>query len=175
MVLEAWLSCRRLYPALKLAIAPRHSERAGQAGETLRAAGVRFRRWSSPEAGADCLLVDAMGVLPRLYPFASSSFVGGTLVPVGGHNLLEPALAGSPVLFGPHTFHTEHTARLLESAGCGFRVLDAKDLSRALEGLLGDRERSAALGGLARRTAQGLQGATERTLSFLAEAWPWLR
>jgi 3-deoxy-D-manno-octulosonic-acid transferase len=87
---------------------------------------------------ADVLLVDTLGQLASLYGLAHAAFVGGTLVPVGGHNLLEPAAAGSPVLFGPHTGHVDELARALIDAGAGARVADAGALGGAWGDLLAD-------------------------------------
>ena len=168
LVLAAYRSARKKTPDLKLVLAPRHPERAAQAARTLEEAGLPFRSWSQAPARADCLLLDVLGVLPLVYPFAAVSFVGGTLVPVGGHNLLEPAIAGTPVLFGPNTGHTREVARLLESAGVGFCCSDAAALSGALDDLLGDRARCLELGRQARGLAESLQGAVERTSSYLS-------
>ncbi|UPT75980.1 MAG: hypothetical protein M0D55_10085 [Elusimicrobiota bacterium] len=129
-------------------------------------------RWSSaPEPGAEALLLDAMGVLPAFYALARAAFVGGTLVKVGGHNLLEPALAGVPVLFGPHTGHIERPAELLAAhGGGGRRVADAEGLAAALAAFASDEEAARAAGAAARRTADGLRGATARVLAVLDAA-----
>jgi 3-deoxy-D-manno-octulosonic-acid transferase len=96
--------------------------------------------------------------------------VGGTLVPVCGHNPLEPAAAGVPVLFGPHTRHIDYPAVLLESAGGGFRVADGAALGEALAGLLVDPIRARNAGDRARGVADALRGATARTLTALDRA-----
>ncbi|MBI3553654.1 MAG: 3-deoxy-D-manno-octulosonic acid transferase [Elusimicrobia bacterium] len=166
-VLAAYKSAREKIRGLKLVLAPRHPERAAQAAQTLREAGVSFRAWSDAPSRADCLLLDKMGLLTKFYAFACVSFVGGTLVPVGGHNLLEPAIAGSPVIFGPRTEHTAEVARLLSGAGCGICVDDAEELSSALCDLLGNEPRRRALGLQARALAEGLRGAIERSLKHL--------
>ncbi|MFI5351229.1 MAG: 3-deoxy-D-manno-octulosonic acid transferase, partial [Elusimicrobiota bacterium] len=116
------------------------------------------------------LVLDVMGALGSFWPRSAVSFVGGTLVPVGGHNLLEPAASGAPVLFGPHTRHIEHPAGLLESAGGGFRVADGASLGRTLLDLLTDPARSRMAGERARGVAEKLRGATARTLAALGGA-----
>ena len=113
------------------------------------------------------LVLDAMGALPSFWPKAAVAFVGGTMVPVGGHNLLEPAAASVPVLFGPYTRHTEYPAVLLESAGGGFRVADGAALGDVLIGLLKDPVRGRAAGDRAVAVADKLRGATARTLGSL--------
>ncbi len=168
ILLAAFELARERFPSLRLVLAPRHPERAAQAAQTLKDAGLACRTWSQEPGKADCLLLDGLGVLPRFYGYASVSFVGGTLVPVGGHNLLEPAIAGSPVLFGPHTEHTSEVARLLSSAGCGLCVEDAKTLASALCDLLADPDRRLALGRQARQISEGLQGAIDRTFKHLS-------
>lgn len=171
-VIEAFLAAQRIFPTLKLVLAPRHIERAEDAAKTLSAQGVRFARWSQGigEEPSDALLLDVIGKLGVFYGRARASFVGGTLVPVGGHNLLEPALASSPVLFGPHTEHAQDAAELLLGAGGGFRVGDSGALKERLIALIGDPAAGADCGRKAADAARGAQGAVERTFSRL-ESW----
>jgi len=172
MVLAAFLAARRDAPSLRLVLAPRHLERAADAADLLAHAGLKVARWSGEAGpGRDALLLDAMGVLPSFYGLARAAFVGGTLVKVGGHNLLEAAAAGTPVLFGPHTSHIELPARLLAArGGGGRRVADAVDLARKLSGFATDEASARAAGSAARETADGLRGATGRTLAALDAA-----
>lgn len=171
IVVEAFLTARARHPGARLVIAPRHVERAAQTAAVLERGGLSFRRWTQPAgaAGADALILDALGALSAFYPLARLSFVGGTLAPVGGHNVLEPALASSPVAFGPHTQNTQEPAALLAAAGGAFRVRDAEELSRALLLMLDDPARAAACASLALRTAEGLRGAAARTLAALED------
>lgn len=168
IVLEAFLGAKAVFPELKLVLAPRHVDRADDAAALLRRLGLRFTQWTQPAmAQTEVLLLDTLGVLTSFYRHAFVSFVGGTLAPVGGHNLLEPALAGSSVLFGPHTFHTRQSAELLRGSGCATIVSTSEELREMLEELLADPSRAAALGRQAREIAQKLQGATERSMEFL--------
>lgn len=169
MVLAAFLAARAAVPRLRLVLAPRHLERAADAADLLAHAGVKLSRWSgAPEAGRDALLLDEMGVLPSFYALARAAFVGGTLVKVGGHNLLEPALAGVPVLFGPHTRHIARPAELLAApGGGGRRVADAAQLAERLTEFAEDEHAASAAGAAARKAAEGLRGATARTLEAL--------
>lgn len=171
-VLDGYLAARAAAAGLRLILAPRHPERAADAAEALRSRGISFARFSALQAGAQtpgaqALLLDVMGALSAAYGLASAAFVGGTMVPVGGHNLLEPALAGVPVLFGPHTGHIPEPARALESAGGGFCVDDGARLGAVLCDLLADPARAKAQGQLARRAAQGFTGAVSRTAAAL--------
>ncbi len=169
MVLAAYMAARRAEPRLRLVLAPRHLERAADAADLLAHAGLKAARWSrAPDAGCAALLLDEMGVLPSFYGLARAAFVGGTLVKVGGHNLLEPALAGVPVLFGPHTGHIELPAALLSAhGGGGRRVADAAQLAERLIEFVKDEAAARAAGESARKSADGLRGAGARTLEAL--------
>ncbi|MFI5346390.1 MAG: 3-deoxy-D-manno-octulosonic acid transferase [Elusimicrobiota bacterium] len=170
-VLEAFARCAGSRPKLRLVIAPRHAERAHETAAAMKAAGRAVIRLTEldalPVADADILVVDAMGALPGFWPKAAAAFVGGTLVPVGGHNLLEPASAGVPVLFGPHTGNIDYPASVLEAGGGGFRVKDADALAAALEALLGSPANARNAGDKALASAESLRGATRRTLDAL--------
>ena len=157
-------------PGLRLVVAPRHVERVEETLATLRSRGLSFARFSAlrdSDASASVLVLDTMGALGSFWTRASVAFVGGTLVPVGGHNLLEPAAAGAPVLFGPHTRHVDYPAVLLESGGGGFRVAGGAALGRTLVGLLTDPIRARQAGDRAREVAGRLRGATARALAAL--------
>lgn len=169
MVLASFMAARRDTPRLRLVLAPRHLERAADAADLLAHAGLKISRWSGAAGpGRDALLLDEMGVLPSFYPLARAAFVGGTLVKVGGHNLLEPALAGVPVLFGPHTSHIALPAALLSASGGGGRLVrDAEELSARLGDFARDEAAARAAGASARGTADGLRGASARTLEAL--------
>jgi 3-deoxy-D-manno-octulosonic-acid transferase len=167
-VIRAFLHARRVTPNLKLVMAPRHVERADEAYDAVRRMGLpaaRWRGWSEP--GVEALVIDAMGILPAFYPLARAAFVGGTWIPIGGHNLLEPALAGVPVLFGPYTDHVSLPARILEEGGGGIRVGGAGDFAMQLSQLVAEPERGRAIGAKARGLAERLRGATPRVLALL--------
>ncbi len=169
-VLDAYLAARAANPDLRLIVAPRHPERAAGLEGSLRARGISFVRWTTPDFSGDppsALVVNLMGVLPSLYPLARVSFVGGTLARVGGHNLLEPALGGSPVLFGPHFSAARESAEALLSSGGGRRVENSASLAAALTDLLSDPAAAAETGRSARHAAAGLAGAAERTIVAL--------
>ena len=152
-VLPEWL---RRYPGLLLILAPRRPERFGEVERLLRQREPRYRKRSETGGGqADytVLLLDTLGELPRYYGRADVAFVGGTLVPAGGHNLMEPARWGKPVLFGPHRANIAATARELLRQGGGIEVRGRDDLAREVAGLLSDRRRAAAMGRRAREMA----------------------
>lgn len=155
-------------PKLKLLLAPRHLDRIASVEAALRRQRVEYTRRSrlrEPRWTGDTeiLLLDTLGELPALYAGACAAFVGGTLVSVGGHNLLEPARAGVPVLFGPHVENVAATARELEAAGGGARVRDEAELEQRLEALATDAASARRMGEAARRVAVG-SGAVEASL-----------
>src|SRR5690606_33864614 len=121
-----------------------------------------------PATGADVVLVDEMGVLPRWYAAADFAFVGGSLVPVGGHNLLEPAALGRPVLCGPHTFHAPEVTRLLVEAGGARVVRDVEEVAAALAAWLSDPAAAAADGAKAAAAVRASQGAARRAVELLS-------
>ncbi len=116
------------------------------------------------------LLLDSMGELPGLYARAAVAFVGGSLVPVGGHNLLEPILEGQPVLFGPHTENAREAADLALRTGAGRRVADGADLAGAAIEALRDpaswRERAEA----GRQALEQHRGTAERSAKLITGA-----
>ncbi|MBI5594529.1 MAG: 3-deoxy-D-manno-octulosonic acid transferase [Elusimicrobia bacterium] len=171
LVLEAHRKAAARVPGLRLILAPRHTERASELAALLKESGLSFVRWSEllPFANTpEVLLVDTMGALGALYGLGAAAFVGGTLVPgSGGHNVLEPAAAGVPVLFGPHIEAVRYEARALQlRQGC-VQVADADALAEGLVGLLEDPVRRQAVGRAAKATAEAFQGATDRAFDWL--------
>jgi 3-deoxy-D-manno-octulosonic-acid transferase len=112
--------------------------------------------------------LDTRGELALLYRDATVAFVGGTLVPVGGHNLLEPAVWGKPVLFGPHTDHCAEVAALLLHAGGGRVVDGAHDLAQSLRELLGNSRDLTRMGNAAQQVVADNQGALQRSAEIIA-------
>ncbi len=171
-VLEAFALARKDDPELLLVLAPRHAERFAAAAARAEAQGLRVHRLSHGDGGAgaaDVLLVDVFGRLSSLYALGAGSFVGGSLVPVGGHNLLEPLGAGSPALFGPHTEHVAEIAEALTLSGAGIRVSGAAELGAAWHTLLADpaeRERRLDVG---RTLLAANRGALSRTVGLIVE------
>ncbi|MGH7822395.1 MAG: 3-deoxy-D-manno-octulosonic acid transferase, partial [Candidatus Binatia bacterium] len=147
---------RERFPRLRLLLAPRHLDRLDEVERLLQRTGVAFVRRShlsdAWDGAPSALLLDTLGELAALYPRAAVAFIGGTLVPVGGHNLLEPARAGVPILFGPHVENVVEMARALEASGGGRRVAAADELERAIVELLEDPERRRRMGASAART-----------------------
>jgi 3-deoxy-D-manno-octulosonic-acid transferase len=129
--------------------------------------GVRFERRSGGAAvkpDTQVLLVDTVGELAALYGAADAAFVGGSLVPVGGHNLLEPAALGVPVITGPSWSNGEEIAQLLLREGAALEVANAKELAGALARLLGDPDLRRRMGASGRRLVEANRGSVGRIL-----------
>ncbi|HEX6852929.1 MAG TPA: glycosyltransferase N-terminal domain-containing protein [Candidatus Polarisedimenticolaceae bacterium] len=166
-VLDAFLRLRTAHPDARLVLAPRHAERFDAAEREAASRGLLVHRLSRGERAAPdaaILLVDGLGRLATLYAAADAAFVGGSLVPVGGHNLLEPAAAGVPVLFGPHTHHVAEMAQVLEAEGAALRVTDAGALGDAWERLIDDPDARARQAAAAERVMERHRGALDRTV-----------
>jgi 3-deoxy-D-manno-octulosonic-acid transferase len=175
-VLDAFLSARKRCPGLALLLAPRHPERADEVEDLIRARGLApVRRSRLPAGGAPgaVVILDTVGELAALYALAEVVFVGGSLVPIGGHNVLEPAMRGKPVLVGPHTSNFREGAELLQRSGGGLVVKDGAELERELARLLEDRDLARRMGEAARDAFAGRQGAVSATLDLIGRhLWP---
>ncbi|HEV8335550.1 MAG TPA: 3-deoxy-D-manno-octulosonic acid transferase [Candidatus Polarisedimenticolia bacterium] len=174
ILLPAWTRLRSEFPELRFLLAPRHPHRFERVATLLAGKAIPFARRSAGEAReAPVLLLDTIGELAPLYAAATICFVGGSLVPRGGQNLMEPAAAGRPVLFGPRTENFAAAAEALLEAGAGFRVDGADSLEREVGRLLRDPaacqragERALAVvaqnRGAARRSAEAIAGILAR-------------
>jgi 3-deoxy-D-manno-octulosonic-acid transferase len=153
---------------LRLLLAPRHPERFDAAARLLDDAGLRYQRRSAPGESAEVMLLDAMGELAAAYSLATVVFVGGSLVPVGGHNVLEPALFAKPIIVGPymHNFR-EITQEFLRREA--MIQVNQEGFRDALLETLADRSKAQTLGGNARRAVEENRGATQRTVDVAAE------
>jgi 3-deoxy-D-manno-octulosonic-acid transferase len=157
-----------------LALAPRHPQRFDDVARQLAAAGFTFARStqppaSQPEAAAnEVLLIDEMGALLGWYAAGDAAFVGGSLVPVGGHNLLEPAMLGKPVLAGPHDANAPEVARRLRDAGGLIVVTGAGDLAAELALLFAEPLAARQRGSQASAGALPEQLGSRRALELLA-------
>jgi 3-deoxy-D-manno-octulosonic-acid transferase len=171
-VLAALALAERGGLAAALVLAPRHRDRAAEVARLVRRQGRRLRRRTSPgerplDAG-EVLLLDTLGELPALWCRADVAFVGGTLVGVGGHNVLEPVSAARPVLFGPHVGNVRSAAELVAAAGAGIPVLDAAALGPALCALLRDPVEARRLGERGREALLAHRGSAARAAALIA-------
>jgi 3-deoxy-D-manno-octulosonic-acid transferase len=161
-------------PDALLVLVPRHPERFEAVATLIVRQGLAFARRSQTRAvapGESVYLGDSMGELTCFLAAGDLAFIGGSLVPRGGHNPLEAAASGIPVVLGPHTFNFAAIAQMLYEAGVAERVEDAADLSQCLIDLFDDAERRARMGTSGRDVVERNRGALERLLAALA---PWL-
>ena len=175
IVLEAHARVRATRPDALLVLVPRHPPRFDAVAALLKRRGIVFARRSTGDAvtpATAVLLVDTLGELVLFYAAADVAFVGGSLVPIGGHNLLEPAALGKPVVTGPHTANAAPVARLLVEAGAAEVVADGDALATAVGRLLGDAAARGAAGEAGRAAVGANRGALAR---FLALIRPLLR
>ncbi len=179
MVLAAWSEVRRRNPQALLALAPRHPARFDEVADLLGRSAIRFVRRSAlstsePElrlqlAAAEVVLLDSIGELAGLFGLADLVFMGGSLVRTGGHNLLEPACYGKPVLFGPYMSNFLDVARLFLDSGAAIQVKDSSELAQQALALLADDQRRQAVGEAARNVVERESGATQRILERLSK------
>lgn len=165
-------------PRPRLLIAPRHPERFAEVASMLDSSGFEWtRRSGSPgetDASCDIILLDTIGELRAVYPLATLVFVGGSLAPVGGHNVLEPAAAGACIITGPHTENFKAIMRAFLDAGAVVQLslpeatTGSEALARTLGDLLSDEGRRRTLVKNATSALEQNRGATERTLNMLA-------
>ncbi len=160
--------------SVRLVIAPRHPERAGEVARVVRSTGRRPRRRSrlgvEPLARDEVLIVDTLGELASLYGLAELAFVGGSLASIGGHNVLEPVLARRPVLYGRHTHDIRHAVDILQASGAGIRLIDARELGDAVIELLRDPVESRRRGEAGWHALQRHRGSAERAAILIGEA-----
>jgi 3-deoxy-D-manno-octulosonic-acid transferase len=175
LVLEAWKAVRLQYPSALLILAPRHPARFESVAQTLSRARHSFARRSALKDGegafadqlasSEILLLDSIGELTGILEMADVVFVGGSLVPTGGHNLLEPAYWAKPIVFGPHMGNFRDIAHLFLQASAAISVRDAEHLSQVLLNLLADPPGRRAMGERAKRLLEQESGATRRVLN----------
>jgi 3-deoxy-D-manno-octulosonic-acid transferase len=166
---------RATWPELFLVLAPRHPARFDEVYALATARGLGVARRSRPEASppdADVLVLDTLGELASLYAEAEVVFVGGSIATWGGHNIIEPAAKGKPVLFGPHMQNFAEIARLFLEADAAVQVQDAGELERALRDLLEHPSKREELSRRAREVVERNRGAADRTVASLRELLP---
>jgi 3-deoxy-D-manno-octulosonic-acid transferase len=167
-------------PNAVLLLVPRHRDRFAAVAELLARRAVKFARRSRMASGEEApqlqsdtpvLLVDTIGELAALYASADVAFVGGSLVAIGGHNLLEPAALGLPVLTGPSYFNGREIAQILLARGAALEVRSAQDLAAVLQKLLAQPQMREQMGTIGREIIAANRGSVARLLALIE---PWL-
>jgi len=176
LILDA-LARRPLPDAALLVIVPRHPQRFAAVADMLRARGLPFVR-RSEGTGAPVprdigvVLGDSMGEMPAYYCAADTAFVGGSLLPFGGQNLIEPLAVGTPVLIGPHTYNFAEATSYAIAAGAARRVADADALIAAVAEVLSDEALRESMREAALRFHAEHRGAADRLWQWLAPQLP---
>ena len=159
-----------------LVLAPRHPERVAEVVRIAQQEGLNTVRRTAlaidAEPRADCVVLDTIGELAQLYQIATVAFVGGSLVNAGGHNILEPAVFGRPIVFGPHMQNFGEIAQTFLQNEAAVQVRSAAELERVLVDLMADPVTRARLGAAARALVDANRGARERTMAAVTEVLP---
>jgi 3-deoxy-D-manno-octulosonic-acid transferase len=175
-VLEAFQRIRATMADALLIIAPRKPERFDEVERLARRAGWRVTRRSElrvdDEPRCDVVVLDTIGELAQVFRVATAVFVGGSLVDAGGHNILEPAVFGKPIVFGPHMQNFAEIARTFLENGAAIQVQSGRELERVVRELLGDPVTRARLGAAARALVEANRGARTRSLAAIAQLLP---
>ncbi|MFT5450249.1 MAG: 3-deoxy-D-manno-octulosonic-acid transferase [Gammaproteobacteria bacterium] len=174
-VLQAFSRLLQEMPRCLLVLVPRHPERFADAAALCRKRGFSTAlrsRTPSDFTTVDVYVGDSMGELPLLYAASDIAFVGGSLVPTGGHNMLEPAALGLPVLFGPHVFNFPDISRMLLDVGAAWQIEDARSLGEQAYALLKDANLRHNAGDAGRQFVHSNRGALARLMSLIDEQVP---
>jgi 3-deoxy-D-manno-octulosonic-acid transferase len=170
ILLDAFRELKKKFPALLLVLAPRHPQRFADVERLLKESGVRYvkRTEMNGQPLPDVLFLDTLGELPEFYAIADLAFVGGTLVAVGGHNVLEPARCRKPVFFGPFTANVSHMVKELKLCGGGIEVAGKEDLVREAARLLSDPAEARKVGESAYTIARGDRKVVEGSMDLVS-------
>jgi 3-deoxy-D-manno-octulosonic-acid transferase len=171
-IFEAYLQAKQAIPNLKLILAPRNIRRADEVEKIAASYSVSLQRRTklsaqSPVAPYEVILLDTIGELGQLYSLGDIIFVGGSLIPQGGHNILEPAAHGKPILVGPHMFNFKESYALLSGRGACLTVHDSQELAAEIVVLLQDPRAAAAMGQSAAAIMLENSGAAKKSVDYL--------
>lgn len=170
LLLAAQRLIQRELPDALLIMFPRHPERFSAVRALLERQRFRFQQRTTHlpcATDTEVLLGDTMGEVPLFYAASDVAFVGGTLVPIGGHNLLEPAAMGKPVITGPHLFQTQEISDMLTRAGASRMIHDEQALAQAVLDLFADPEKARASGAAGLQLLRANSGSLQRLLDLL--------
>jgi 3-deoxy-D-manno-octulosonic-acid transferase len=174
--LRAFVRVKAKFPGALAVVAPRQPERFAEVERLAREAGfVTTRRSELPidaDPRADVVVLDTIGELAQLYQVATAVFVGGSLADHGGHNILEPAIFGKPIVFGPHMQNFREIADAFLTNSAAVQVQSERELDEVLIQLVTDPVRQARLGAAARALVEANRGAKDKTLAVIGEVLP---
>lgn len=170
IILDAYRRIREKAPGLKLIIAPRHPERFDGVGDLIKESGFAYVRRSSLDGesagSSDIILMDTIGELSRAFAGVTITFIGGSLVPAGGHNILEPAYWSRPIIFGPHMDNFPISKDFLEQSAAT-EANSSEEIAKTVVSLLNDRERAEAMGRNAKRIVEKNRGAVKKAVELI--------
>ncbi len=173
LLLEAAAQVRARFPSLLLILSPRHPERFVEVLDLCTRAGLKVQRRSADlrcEADTTVFLLDSMGELTRFYATCDIAFVGGSLVPLGGHNVLEPAALGIPIVVGPHMFNFLEITHKLAAGGALQSAPDVAGVSAIVNAWFADSDARDDTGRRGRLIVEANRGATHRILTRVDDA-----
>ena len=172
VLLKVFQKLQPNFPLLRLVIAPRDVGRSREISSLISTRGMTAILRTAVSKGCrsrDILVLDTVGELGHVYGLGCVSFVGGSFVPIGGHNLLEPAAFGIPVLFGPHTHNFEFMSESILKVGGGFRIQDEDELLETMTFLLSDARLRMGMGSRAKAFVAENRGALDRVMGYVAQ------
>jgi 3-deoxy-D-manno-octulosonic-acid transferase len=175
VIVAAHTLIRERFSNALLVLVPRHPPRFAEVRAALAQHGVRYVTRTSGNAvtpDTQVFLLDTLGELPPFYAAGDVAFVGGSLVPIGGHNLLEPAALALPIVAGPHNFNAADVARLLSERGAVRIVQDAPELAAVIGDLLASPSARIQMGASGRKAVDDNRGAVARLMAFLEPLLP---
>lgn len=175
VLLDAHALIRKRYPDALLVLVPRHPPRFADVAGSLKDRGVLFIARTSGAGVApetQVFLLDTLGELPPFYAAGDVAFVGGSLVPIGGHNLLEPASLGEPIVAGPHNFNSADISKLLIERGAVRIVHGAAELAKVVGDLFADPTARNQMGAAGRKAVDENRGAVSRLMAFVDPLLP---
>jgi len=171
IILRAFARVKEKHPKVRLLIAPRHPERFDEVEELVKRFSlpyIRRSRIKKKERGKPVVILDTIGELAPLYRYGRAVFVGGSLIPRGGHNILEPASQGKPVIFGHHMENFRAIASMVLAEGGAIEVRNEEELTRAFLLLIEDENRFHRMGEASREVVRKNRGTIERTIKSIA-------
>lgn len=170
ILLDSFQQIHRQFPTAVMVLAPRHPERFDKVADLLSSRRIAFARrslWTpNMPVNGGVFLLDSVGELAAVYSLADIAFVGGSLVPTGGHNILEPGQYGAAIIVGPHTFNFREIVGIFEK-GSAIRVVTAENITNQLLSLLANAIERRQLGSRAKQLFEQYAGATQKTLQAL--------
>jgi 3-deoxy-D-manno-octulosonic-acid transferase len=160
-------------PNLLTIIVPRHPQRFGEVATLIEREGFKYQRRSNDEsirADTQVILGDSMGEMFAYYAACDIAFIGGSLLPFGGQNLIEACAVGKPVLIGPHTYNFAQACQLATECSAARRIADAAEMARVLQELFSAPEQMQTMSTAGLSFVESNQGATEQALALVSKA-----